>query len=51
MLGFKRRGSVRASEEDIGEIADRIGGNSEGGRLFGLALFVSKEKERGRFLF
>jgi hypothetical protein len=51
MLGFKRRGSVRASEKEIGEIADRIGGNSEGGRLFGLALFVSKEKERGRFLF
>jgi hypothetical protein len=51
MLGFKRRGSVWASEKEIGEIADRIGGNSEGGRLFGLALFVSKEKERGRFLF
>lgn len=32
MLGFKRRGSVRASEKEIGEIADRIGGNSEIGR-------------------
>lgn len=27
------------------------GGNNEGGRLFGLALFVSKENERGRILF